>query len=741
MAQKLRSLPPQVDELKRRGISSVIPLFEGKRPGYGDWQRITEDEAKARFWAWNGEDKLNFGIRLGPSFGNLVDIDLDSAESRILWRYFFPESACFGRGGHVTHVLYKQVGRELMESKRFIWDKRDEKSVLLEVRFNGQTMGPGSEHPESGERIEWMSEVGISELDCGDLRRRSGMLAAASLLLRDWQAGWRDEVCVCLAGAMLRAGWDTRSVDHFFESIAGCAGDEELDGRLKAERLERLLSNGGRVPGLRKLNELVGDGIAGRLTEWLELRGMGLLEEMNDRHALIMVGGSAYILDETTGALLKREAFNILWANRRVTLRGREVSAADFWLQNEDRRSYSGGLAFLPEWRGVEPGSEEFRRRGYDKIWNLWRGWGVTARQGCGRMVNIGGVDIEEEWSSWARHCYEELCWEDDGIWKWVLGWFCHRVARPWEVPGSAIVMVGERGDGKGTIASIFGKLFGEGFMAVTHQNQLVGKFNSHMENKVLIFADEATWGGDKVGEGMLKTMITDERRVIERKGQEAYTIDNCVGYIIASNHDWVVPVGRMERRFFISRMRGRRAGDIEYFDGIREQMLEGGGAEVMLYGMRRLWRECERAERAEAGEGFIPGAAAAGMGLGKVRWTVDGGGGELGFEQWLRGAGSVEQWVAMWLLEWKSGRWLVERGGGRFVVIPWAYQHYLNWAHGRGVRHIENDVIFSKQVRKMLPLKGSGERVRLGIEGRPWGIPLRDGVDLVEYFKSVTGT
>ena len=128
-------------------------------------------------------------------------------------------------------------------------------------------------------------------------------------------------------------------------------------------------------------------------------------------------------------------------------------------------------------------------------------------------------------------------------------------------------------------------------------------------------------------------------------------------------------------------------------------------------------------------------------MGLGKVRWTVDGGGGELGFEQWLRGAGSVEQWVAMWLLEWKSGRWLVERGGGRFVVIPWAYQHYLNWAHGRGVRHIENDVIFSKQVRKMLPLKGSGERVRLGIEGRPWGIPLRDGVDLVEYFKSVTGT
>jgi hypothetical protein len=313
--------------------------------------------------------------------------------------------------------------------------------------------------------------------------------------------------------------------------------------------------------------------------------------------------------------------------------------------------------------------------------------------------------------------------------------------------------MVGERGDGKGTIASLFGRLFGDNYMAVTHQNQLVGKFNSHLENKVLVFADEATWGGDKVGEGMLKTMITDERRVVERKGQEAYAVDNCVGYLIASNHDWVVPVGRMERRFFISRMKGWGREDgrkrVEVMERIREDLLERGGLEVMLYGMRRLWREVESGESWACGGGggaegrrvFAAGGAAAGMGLGEVKWSVEGGGGELAREQWLRGADSVSQWTAMWLSEWRDGRWLIEDDGRRHVVVAWAYQNYVNWCHSRGIRHIENDVLFSKGLRKLLPLRAGGGRTRLRVEGRPWGIPLESGVDLEKHFWAVTGT
>ena len=283
MATKLRSLPPQVEDLKRHGIASVIPLFDGKKPGYADWQRATDEEIRGRFWSWSGDSPLNFGIRLGRDFGSLVDIDLDSAESRALVKYFFPTSLKFGRGGNTTHVLFKQVGRELMDSKRFLWDKRDEKSVLLEVRFNGQTMGPGSTHPDSGEQIVWTSEpgVGLAEITGEELKVRSGKLAAAALLLRDWAAGWRDEVCVCLCGAMLRAGWTVDEADGFFAAIADEAGDEEAGSREKAARLERLLTSGGRVPGLRKLLELVGDSMGGRLLEWLELRGGSLLEEMN----------------------------------------------------------------------------------------------------------------------------------------------------------------------------------------------------------------------------------------------------------------------------------------------------------------------------------------------------------------------------------------------------------------------------------------------------------------------------
>jgi hypothetical protein len=718
MATKLHSLPPQVEEIKRRGVTSVIPLFDGKKPGYSDWQKIDDTEAKARFWAWDGETRLNFGIRLGRDFGNIVDIDLDSEESRRLWRHFFPPSVSFGRGGNTTHVLYKQVGRDLMDSKRYLWSKRDEKSVVLEVRFSGQTMAVGSVHPESGEEIVWTSDsgVGLAEITPEDLKRRAGMLAAGSMLLRDWAEGWRDEVCVCLAGAMLRAGWDAGGVDHFFESIAEVAGDEESEKRLKAERLQRLLEGGGRVPGLKKLGELISAEMGSRLVEYLELRGGSLLEEMNERHALVMVGGSAYIMDESSGVLMTRESFGLLWANRIVQFRGREVTADKFWLGHENRREYPGGLEFAPEWGGQS--EEEWRKKG---AYNLWRGWGVSARAGCGSRVDIGGVEVAEEVSEWCRHIYEELCWEDRGVWQWVWGWMQHRVRKPWEPPGTAIVMIGERGDGKGTIASIFGKLFGRHGAQVTQQSQLVGKFNSHLEDKVFVFADEATWGGDKIGEGVLKTMITEDSRVVERKGKDAYVVRNCCGYMIASNYDWVVPVGKWERRFFVSRLKGKRRGDWEYFERLRSSMLgESRGLEVLLW-------ELQRGSGAEWRAGVLP------------VWGAGSVGGKAASEQWLESASSGEKWIATWLLEWwgvKDGGW-VASGGGE-LLIGRAWQNYVTWCMAMRVSHPMSEVPFAKLLRKVLPVESERVLVAVGVgegmggggkaRGREYGLRWKNG-------------
>lgn len=575
--KKLSKTPPQASRLYNRGVKSVIPLFHGKSPAYEGWQKISDEEAQSKVWGWNeGESgPVNWGIRLGPQWGDICDIDLDSTEARQLAEYYLPETAKFGRGGICTHYLYKQLGgkSEKSPSKRYQWDKRSEKSVLLELRASGQTMGPGSVHPETGEHIEWMNQEEIREVEAADLTRAVNNLAAAALLLRDWQSGGRDELAVCLVGSMVRGDWDDHDIDAFLEPILTCAGDEESVKRLKAERLRSELESGGRVPGLRRLRELCSGGGLGqqgfeRIVEWLELGGGDILEEINNEFAVVSLpmGGVSIMREHGPEGVtfLDQASFKLIYSNRMVQHRGREVTADKFWLSHRDRREYLKGVVFKP---GKEAAEGEY---------NLWRGFAVEPEEGA----------FGTGWDLLLNHIRGSLCAGEERIWSWFIGWMAHRVQRPWEVPQSAIVLIGERGDGKSSVFKILGRLFGKHYMSVTNPRHFLGNFNKHLMDKVLVLADEAVWGGDKTNEGILKVMISEEKRTIEIKGKDSFEVDNCSGYGICSNNDWVVPVGRHERRFLILRGKGERRGDLEFWDKLYDQM-DNGGLGRMLWDLQ----------------------------------------------------------------------------------------------------------------------------------------------------------
>lgn len=668
---------PQVQSLYDKGIKSVIPLFGGKNPGYTGWQKITDQEAQDKVWAWEGDKTtVNYGIRLGPQFGEICDIDLDSAESRELAKYYLPSTSSFGRGGVTTHYLFKVLDgtKTKLSSKRYQWDKRDEKSVLLEIRYSGQTMGPGSVHPDTQESIEWMSDAEIRGLDSEELLTRVNKLAAASLLLRDWQSGGRDELAVCLVGAMLRSSWPAIEIDEFIEPILIESGDEESIKRLKAERLEKELAEGGRVPGLKRLKELCSGGGLGhagfdRIVEWLSLGGGDLIEEMNTQYALVTLrGGGAAILREREGSdaveFLDQTSFGLLYANRLTVKGGREVTADKFWLQHKDRREYLGGVVFKP---GKDAAEGEY---------NLWKGFSVEAEPGawgCG-------------WELFLNHLRDEVCSGNQRIFEWLIGWMAHRVQRPWEVPESAVVLIGERGDGKSTVFKLLGRLFGRHYMSVTNPRQLLGNFNAHLMDKVLVLADEAIWGGDKTNEGILKTMISEDRRVIEVKGKDSFEVDNCTAYGICSNNDWVVPVGRAERRFLILRTAGGVRGDLDYWDRLYDLMsVAGGGLQRMLYDLQQVDLDA-------LGVGWNEwGSAGSGKWRGnKPPRTV-----ELEVQQ-SRG---MEHWV-QWAARAVSEGQITE---GMGVWAEDLYEEYVQWTT-RMRWHIETEVIWVKCLSRMFP-------------------------------------
>jgi hypothetical protein len=201
--------------------------------------------------------------------GDLVDIDLDWPEARVLFCKFLPPTnANFGRGDpiSVTHTLYRAtcepVDFKLPKVQGAPKLDGDHADTVLQLRTSRHgkpyhVMIPPSVHP-NGDELEWIimtrgqPDVLPTVVDGDDLRERTGVLAAACFLLRFYPPqGSRDDFALALTGALLRGGWNAEAVQDFVRLIAAMAGDEEADKRAsKARRSKARLDAGRAVYGL-----------------------------------------------------------------------------------------------------------------------------------------------------------------------------------------------------------------------------------------------------------------------------------------------------------------------------------------------------------------------------------------------------------------------------------------------------------------------------------------------------------
>jgi phage/plasmid-associated DNA primase len=120
--------------------------------------------------------------------------------------------------------------------------------------------------------------------------------------------------------------------------------------------------------------------------------------------------------------------------------------------------------------------------------------------------------------------------------------------------------------------------------MHVRHSAHLTGKFNAHLVNALLVFADEALYPGDKAGEGALKALITEPTTPLEYKGKDIVQVKNYIRIIMASNQSWVVPAAMDDRRFAVIEVSEARLQDHAYFAAIEAKMEAGGRAALLDY-------------------------------------------------------------------------------------------------------------------------------------------------------------
>ncbi|MEI6414997.1 MAG: DUF5906 domain-containing protein [Pseudomonadota bacterium] len=176
-------------------------------------------------------------------------------------------------------------------------------------------------------------------------------------------------------------------------------------------------------------------------------------------------------------------------------------------------------------------------------------------------------------------HIFEVWCSSDKVAFAFLMGWLARMYQKPHERGHTAIVFKSGEGIGKNILLDFLVAAWGRHGITISDSAQVIGKFNDHLSTSIMVFLNEAIWGGDRAHEGALKRLITDETLEVERKYIPRFEVRNCVHLVIASNNDWAVPVGLDDRRFFILDVSEARKGDHEYFALLANEIRNGGAA------------------------------------------------------------------------------------------------------------------------------------------------------------------
>lgn len=297
-------------------------------------------------------------------------------------------------------------------------------------------------------------------------------------------------------------------------------------------------------------------------------------DKINKEFAFITAGGGHHILWETTDVEgkfmlehLNEASFHKKFGHWTMQLGDKSYPTTGLWMKSPKRREYKG-LCFKPELPTP-------------KGWyNLWRGFSFDPLKKNEKPTPL----MREAVQSFLDHAKTNVCDNNEFLFNWLMGYFAHIIQRPWEKPLVALVFKGSKGVGKNALIERVGSLLGNHFLLTSNRRYLVGNFNGHLENLLLFALDEAFWSGDKQAEGTLKDLITGTNHVIEHKGKETYSVDNCTRVCIIGNEDWLVPASQDERRFAVFDVGEGRKQDRSFFKTMREGMEQGGYRYLLRY-------------------------------------------------------------------------------------------------------------------------------------------------------------
>ena len=279
---------------------------------------------------------------------------------------------------------------------------------------------------------------------------------------------------------------------------------------------------------------------------------MGQIEELNQRYALVRLGGNSAIADFRPNGdveFMSSAAFREIFSNKKFG----KKSLGAAWITHPKRRTFREGVVFDPS-----------ESAGPDYL-NLYRGLEVEP-------------DPEAPFDLILQHIVEVLAGGNQQHADYIISWLADIVQNPSQKPGVALVLKGKKGVGKDTLAETMKSIIGRRHSAhVSSTQRLTARFNAAFATALLIHVEEAIWGGQQDAKGIVQSLITCPSIPLERKHVDTVEMDNYSRLLFTTNESWAVPATADERRYAVFEVSASRRNDRNYFNALYSQVENGG--------------------------------------------------------------------------------------------------------------------------------------------------------------------
>lgn len=340
--------------------------------------------------------------------------------------------------------------------------------------------------------------------------------------------------------------------------------NEKEKAKERGEELERDLTElltmlGARVVKLRWKSVTEGDDCLGpqKIDEWLAAGGdlavaMRESEEQKQKNEGIVQElwaycNTHYCINQATAKMIplhsplsaySRSDFDLMEEHRRLP-KGKNTfyRLSEIWgMQPNEDRNIVDGIGFMPAPLGTMP--DQY-------YWEDWK-----------RYLNVAPY-VPVDLPPWEApeigpfvDLVRRLCQQNT---EWYLDYLAHLAQRPMLKPQIVCIFKDAGGTGKSALFSTLSAVFGE--YAGDVGNALNSHFNSGLLGKTLVFWNEPIVRGrnDKAVVTAIKGMSGDDYIVIEAKHKNAQRVRNYGNLSIATNNDYVVPIDKGGRRWFVA--------------------------------------------------------------------------------------------------------------------------------------------------------------------------------------------